>query len=509
MTTPRRLLVIADVGGATTRHIGDEAMFEANVDGLRRAIPNVGISVISRDPDWIEQHYGLEAVPVFGFPGALNAHVERAEMLRELLSGLDRVDGNNATIAALHRADAVVISGGGNLASSWPDLACERVALLRLADLLGKPTIVLGQTLGPRLGSELHAMLSEALPLARFVGVREIPSAAFAIAIGVRPERVWYQGDDALFFCQPAEVGSTHGDGGAPPSIVVTIDPQFRASSRERFDSLARQLRELAQSTAATLLLVPHEFGGESRGLPSDLTEARLLAEAIALPGTRIAANIDAATAARLAHSAEIVVSSRYHPLVFAMAAGRPSIGIYGDEYSRIKLQGALAHAGCERWALSYDDVARGELISLALEQWKARDEIRSLLEDKHDAWRDESQRRWAAAVRALDSAMPETPAAETMFGRSTASIVSALIASMELGRSATERLAARCDEVERTAIAFETMARPYLTLRRHASRLLSFLRKLGSGRPDGLDAQGAKRDETERRKRDQRPSTP
>ena len=50
---------------------------------------------------------------------------------------------------------------------------------------------------------------------------------------------------------------------------------------------------------------------------------------------------------------AALVVSSRYHPLVFATAAAVPCLGLYRDAYTRIKLQGALAHVGMEAWCLS------------------------------------------------------------------------------------------------------------------------------------------------------------
>src|SRR4029079_11684696 len=45
---------------------------------------------------------------------------------------------------------------------------------------------------------------------------------------------------------------------------------------------------------------------------------------------------------------AALVVSSRYHPLVFATAAAIPCLGLYRDAYTRIKLQGVLAQVGME-----------------------------------------------------------------------------------------------------------------------------------------------------------------
>jgi polysaccharide pyruvyl transferase WcaK-like protein len=405
MTPPRRLLFIGDVGGETARHVGDEAMLEANLAGFRALFPSVESTVVSRDPDWIRSRYGIESVPLFGFPRGRDASSEREKLLSRLRVEAVSSGSTCATLDALRRADAVVISGGGNLSSSWPDLLFERIALLSLASLLGKPAIVVGQTLGPRLEPGEARLLGESLRLARMVGVRERPSLALAVSIGVPLDRLWYQADDAIF------LGETVADGtvrlrGPSSSIAITIDPQVRAWGRGLFAAIAKQLRELAESTGATPVLLPHMFGDERAGLPSDLTEARLLAAAIGLERTTIVEGSGAETAAEIARHAELVVSSRYHPLVFAMSAGTPAIGIYPDEYCRIKLEGALAHAEAESWALPYEVAGRGGLRALARELWDDRVTLRRRLTSFQAGWRAESRSRWSAIESILVGAM-------------------------------------------------------------------------------------------------------
>jgi polysaccharide pyruvyl transferase WcaK-like protein len=412
MTSSLRLLVIADVGGEETRHIGDEAMLEANLDAFRRLIPQVSFTVVSRDPAWTAARYGVEAVAPFGFPSHPAAGLERRAMLDRLLADANRRARENVTTDAtseslsdaMASADGVVISGGGNLSSTWPDLLYERVGLLHLARIFGKPAVVLGQTIGPQLGVD-ERLLTEAICSARFVGLRERPSAALALELGVRPERIWYQSDDALFFEGNAEIAPLSSRMSAvsgAPRIAVTIDPQVRATGKAIFGALVSQLRELSETTGAILILIPHAFGNESAEGPSDLTEARLLAERLGLSHTVVAPGLDAGRVRQLTGEAALVISSRYHPIVFGLAAGIPSLGIYGDEYCRIKLQGALAHARLEQWTLTYDDVARGNLLTNALELWRARDEVRRKLESHREGWRAESRERWAAVLRAL-----------------------------------------------------------------------------------------------------------
>src|ERR1700688_2472522 len=137
MTSPKRLLIIADVGDDQTRHLGDEAMLEANLAASRRLIPGVSFTVVSHNPAWAAKRYGVDAIALLGFPRDPFGVADRRVML-------DRVLTEAARSA----------SGGGILSSTWSHLLFERVALLRLACIFEKPAVVLGQTLGPQLGGE-------------------------------------------------------------------------------------------------------------------------------------------------------------------------------------------------------------------------------------------------------------------------------------------------------------------------------------------------------------------
>ena len=55
---------------------------------------------------------------------------------------------------------------------------------------------------------------------------------------------------------------------------------------------------------------------------------------------------VDTRTSAALARGASLVVTSRYHPAVFAVSGGVPTIGIAVDDYTTVKLTGALGNVG-------------------------------------------------------------------------------------------------------------------------------------------------------------------
>ncbi len=499
MTSTFRLLIVSDIGGEETRHIGDEAMLEANLDAFRRLMPGVSITVVSRDPAWTAARYGVEAVAPFGFSRAAAARSERAALLEHLLADARRrATGNAANDSTIYpasdavfRADALVVSGGGNLSSTWPDLFYERIALMQLAGIYEKPIVILGQTLGPRLEDDERRLLATVLRTARFVGLREIPSAALAKELGVPQERIWYQSDDAFSpeaNDESVSISSPLTTLSARPCISVTIDPQIRAAGAALFDSLVSQLRQLSETTRASLIIIPHAFGQESATLSSDLTEARVLVERLGISGTCVAAGLDAGQARRVTGDAALIISSRYHPLVFGLAAGVPCLGIYGDDYCRIKLQGALTHAGLEHWTITYGDVARGELLTSALKLWHSRVEVRRQIESRREMWREESRARWIEILRALDfSAKPRQMGSEMIFGRPRSQVIPALVSALEARRQwlryeneSLEKRGARGNEGARHSGFSANEMGAKKALRRRLSAMRSRLRRAG-----------------------------
>jgi polysaccharide pyruvyl transferase WcaK-like protein len=457
-----RVLLIADVGGEHARHIGDEAMLEANLDSLRRMFPEASFTILARDPEWAGRRFGVIAVPSFAFPRDPAASAERRSILASLLESSEQ----HETIHAVANTDAVIVSGGGNLSSSWPDLLYERAALLQIAHRFGKPSVVLGQTIGPHLGEDERRVIGASLQHARFIGVRELPSAMLALGLGIPHQRLWYQFDDALRVDEPVAIVRDEA------TIAVTIDPQLRATGDSLFASLADQLRGLADATGARLVLIPHVFGADDSGIPSDLTEARLLAERIGASRVSIVGAPDVDQARRAAAGASLVISSRYHPIVFGMTASVPSIGIYGDDYCRIKLQGALAHAGLERWAVTYDDVAAGVLLDRSRELWAERKSIRETLERRAASWQLETHERWTAVRRALLGEVEPTPRSN-LFGRPVDEAMPALASAFSAQQAWTRvALSSRDAHHRRTQLQLQAELGPRRTFVRYLAAL-------------------------------------
>ena len=368
-----RTLVIGDVGVVDDMiHIGDEAMTEELVTQLRQRRVDA-VTVVSSAPDETAARYGVDAVRPIGFaPAGLAAlgtvasgregQVERQQRVVEAAEGsrtsLLRDDPARALIEAVRESDAVVVAGGGNMASRWALHVFERSTIGRVAAVVGRPLVVTGQTIGPDLVADDERLVSGLLRDARLFGVREGASLSLMrrVADDTQPglaRRVAQNVDDATFL----------GAEDAPPAVpaprstlVAADDAAYCAVSLSTHvgdadrgqvvTALARLLDSVADETGLEIAFLAHWASvheGDERG---DSVLHRRVIDAMTASRVRIEPTTDSVAAARFARGAALHLTSRYHPAVFAVAGGVPTVGMSVDGYTRVKLTGALGAFG-------------------------------------------------------------------------------------------------------------------------------------------------------------------
>ena len=397
----QRFLLIGDVAGAEAYHVGDEGMLEANLEHLRELVPGAQFTVISGDPDWTAKTYDTAAIEPIGFPAAdVDPAVpeKRFETLIEaalsetIPTGFDRGRQAQVVLDAIQEADAVVISGGGNLNSTWPEHLYERLALLALAERLDTPAVVLGQTLGPQLSEVQKQRLVECLQAVRLIGVRESASYQLLEKLGVPTELVEFQLDDAVLLGRNFVPKAPRAEL-QRPYLALTLCGEI-----EGMNSLAAQVESLAEAMEADIVFVPH--AGEP---DQDRDVGARFGEALqAKTRFHLLEVLPAREVAAITGAAEMVVSTRYHPLVFAAAAGVPSLGLSVDLYTRQKLTGALAHAGLKSWVMPIELGVGGLLQSAGDELWQRRNELRGHLAEQLPRWEAMHARHWQRVVGVL-----------------------------------------------------------------------------------------------------------
>lgn len=424
---PLHILAIGDLGGAATDHVGDEAMFAANVELVRSVVPEARMVALSRDPAATSRRHGVAAREPIGFPSDAAAARQRWE---QVLTEPDPAAA--AVLAELESADVLLISGGGNLNSSWPQHLFERLALMAAAERLGRRVILLGQTLGPHFDEWERNELARRLRSAALLGVREEASRELAELWQVPTGTIHDQLDDAAFLTGAVPAGV---DLPAEPFVAVTFAGTLGDSA-----AAARELAQIAHGTGAPLIFLPHAAPEGDAALGRELAArcpARVRVLPLAEPGE----------VAAITGRAAMVVSGRYHPLVFGLSAGVPALGVFFDEYTRVKVRGALGRAGLEAWSLPAALAWEGGLSAAALELWSAREAIAGHLARGRVAWRSthaQHRERVAAAIRGLPgvrSGPVDLPAGPQPSG-SWARLAGAWTAEVERGRRERQQLA-------------------------------------------------------------------
>jgi hypothetical protein len=129
--------------------------------------------------------------------------------------------------------------------------------------------------------------------------------------------------------------------------IVVSVSGWFghrppagvEASLARLIDSAANIIGEPVRFHAH---FGPLDPGAEPRG---DAALHERIRARLTVPSTVVPTG-DPRHAAALARGATLLLTSRYHPAVFAAPAGVPTVGLVADTYTGVKLGGALEHWG-------------------------------------------------------------------------------------------------------------------------------------------------------------------
>lgn len=397
-----KIVLLGDVGSTGGFHLGDEAMAEAVVAELGARTP-LSVVAVSGDPVDTAERYGWEVVPRIGFSADGDEQSEaRLDRVLAAASGdphaLPWSDPAWHVIHAVAACDAVVISGGGNLNSSWPEHVYERAALASLSALFGKRHVVTGQTVGPHLTRRHGEIVGGILTSAAAVGAREAATYETALQLGVPPERLVQTVDDAAYLA-----GEGDREALSQPYVAATFSPHGGLLDHDRYvTGIAALLDDVHRATGYPVVLVPHQGTAHDGELTGDLAMHQSIVDACSSAPVTALGVVSSRRAVRVTQDAALVISSRYHPVVFAMAGSVPAIGLGVDVYTSTKIRGALSNYGMGDYALSVASLTDGGALAAAEDLRERATEIRSHLERVNEVRRHENAAWWDTAVGAL-----------------------------------------------------------------------------------------------------------
>ena len=328
------VLVLGDVCRTDEFHLGDEAMFQVAVEFLQGP-GECDVTGIVEDVELARSRYGIRGVTGYSFP-----NTDAAEQMPALELAVADTTLHSELHSAMQGASLLLIAGGGNLASGFKDLTLQRLAVTRLARHYGVPVALMSQSIGPCFSHDKREAVTEIVNNAVLVGVRELSSWRDVIAMGIEDAKLRMTGDDALELC--SEVQGTEAN--AP--VLLSIDTHLWHSDPASCATLVAEALTFAQREGLAVKVLPQTWKLEGSGEDSDEWVSRQIVELASQTFPDVATSIigqqNGRDIARIVSSARVVISSRYHPVVFATAAGRPCVFVSSSAYTRRKGEGAL-----------------------------------------------------------------------------------------------------------------------------------------------------------------------
>ena len=185
--------------------------------------------------------------------------------------------------------------------------------------------------------------------------------------------------------------------------FVAASFSQFHAAdTAEKITvSIAALLDGIVATTGLDVVLIAHlgTFGSERT---HDCAFHDSLVEAAKSDRITAAPMLSSRETAWLTRQAAMVVSTRYHPVVFGISAGIPTVGIALDAYTENKVRGALALVGMEGWCVSILGLSSGVVAEAVDEAWRRRAAITESLTRRLPRLEEDKARYWDAVSLAI-----------------------------------------------------------------------------------------------------------
>lgn len=353
-------------------NIGDEAILASIVQGLSH--PGRELVVLSNSPERTRREYGVRAIGRYDL----------------------------ARFAAEARGASLFVSGGGGLLQdvTGPASVPYYLGLMRIAQWLGTPTMIMAQGIGPVRKKLNHRLISHVVKRASLVTVRDPDSASFLSDLGVSGEKLHLTADPVLALepAPPARVLEIMGRLGLDshrPTIAVAIRPWYTWYERQ-FKAFTAVLGQLATRLDVQLLLLPFQY-------PGDLRITQEMEDCLSLrpPGhaPKIAMLDFPLTPREMAGvigAVDFVVGMRLHSLIMAAAQAIPALGISYDP----KVRGFAQQLDLPVIE-SVSGLAEADRTARAIEEaWHRRGELHRLLAASMPQWRQQARLNYSLALR-------------------------------------------------------------------------------------------------------------
>ncbi len=281
-----------------------------------------------------------------------------------------------SVLAEIEKSDFIFDMGHGALNDVFdPFMLCF---LYYLAGRLNKPLFISGQSIGPFWRQRTVRMLRETLSYAHTTGLRDkdVSRQILLDEIKIDPQRVHLVeiGDDTLdlvprepkWECFSPIVAAAIQSGQFFAVHWRASDYTQTLSATESIVPLAEAIQRTCELTGLPAIFLPFSWETHS----SDGVAAASLHDYLhgQVPFYAAWNYLEAPELKWILKQARFGIGLSYHFHVFMLSQGRPSIGLYSNDYYKVKLNGAFKAYGYQASPLPYrKDVAADQVFEAAV----------------------------------------------------------------------------------------------------------------------------------------------
>ncbi|HEY9299502.1 MAG TPA: polysaccharide pyruvyl transferase family protein [Phormidium sp.] len=282
-------------------------------------------------------------------------------------------------IDALYTADIVIATGGGYITDEFKYDTQPRLAMLRLANQLGIPTILVGQGLGPVRDLELQQQIKKTLAQANLILLREqLASVALINHMGISNVTILITGDDAIELAYKAR--TEHIGNGI--GINLRVAP-YSGVGENSVQTLRVVFLNIANEFQAPLIPIPIDHTAYDGLVDPDSTTIKKLIGQNAKDSDGGAELDTPLKIIKQVSRCRVVITGSYHAGVFALSQGIPVVGLAKSKYYVDKFFGLADQfgVGCSVLMLDETDL-ENKLTDQIKNLWNEAEALRPILLD-------------------------------------------------------------------------------------------------------------------------------
>ena len=350
------------------RNSGDDTSLKAIIEGLRKLLPKIRITVLSKKPDETKRIYKVDAINRMNLP----------------------------KIKRRMRHSSLLISGGGSLiqdATSGKSLMYY-LAIIRMAQRTGIKTMLYGNGIGPVLNRRYYPQIEKILSRVDAITLREPDSLAAMEEMGISTSKTSITADAAFSLVgadleDPSSILKNIGINEGEEFFCVSVR-KWKNLAQDFENELAKTCRYVSEKYGLTPLFIPMQYN-------QDGSICRRIMDKSGVRAVMVKEDLNIYDMLRILSRSRLVVGMRLHILIYSACAGIPVVGLSYDP----KVDNMMKYMG-QNYSLPVSSLTYNKLKELCDEIIENREDIVKSLEEVRQRAKVSADKNSAIAVDLL-----------------------------------------------------------------------------------------------------------